>query len=143
MTKALTLEIDSAITVERNKAHNYKKNYDYESAEIHYLKAWDLLPEPKYDWDVSQILIYRISDFYLEWKKFETAIEWAKQVFRTSPSASDGTPHIVFGKIYFESGNVDLALDNFIKAYEVAGKRAFEGEDPKYLKFYREKQAAK
>lgn len=141
MVQPLQKEIDSAVTAERNKAFEFKKQNNYQSAEKHYLKAWELLPEPKYDWDSSQILIYRISDFYLEWRKFEQALAWAKQVFDTKPLAGDGTPYITLGRIYFEAGDMDQAFSNFEKAFELAGKRAYDGEDKKYLEFYKKRAA--
>lgn len=135
MTKPLEKNIDEAILAERNAAYALRKQGDYQHAEGHYLKAWDLFPEPKYEWDSSQITIYRIADFYLEWKKFEQARHWAERVFKTNPLPGDGTPYVVLGKVYFESDEKELALENFKKAFSLAGKRAFEGEEKKYLDF--------
>lgn len=135
MTKSREKNVDESILAERNSAYECRKHGHYESAEIHYLKAWELFPEPKYDWDSSQITIYRISDFYLEWKKFDRALNWAELVFKTNPLPGDGTPYIMVGKIYFESGNKELALQKFQKAFSLAGKRAFDGEDKKYYEY--------
>jgi len=141
MTKALEKEINEAILAERNTAYLFRKQGDYQRAEEHYLKAWTLFPDPKFDWDSSQITIYRISDFYLEWKKFDEALHWAKLVFKTNPIPSDGTPYVTLGKVYYEYEKVDLAFEHFKKAYSLAGKRGFEGEDKKYLDFYKKRAA--
>ena len=143
MKNALDKNTSEAILAERNAAYEFKKQGDYAQAELHYLKAWALFPEPKYEWGWSQDTIYSISNFYLELKNFEKALHWAELVFKTNPLPGDGAPYVMLGKIYFESDKIDLAFENFKKAFLLAGKRAFEGEDKKYLDFYKERAARK
>lgn len=141
MVKPLEKSLDEKILAEMESGYSFEQVGDYESAEQHYLTAWELFPEPKFEWDSSQIRIYNIVDFYLGWKKYGEAERWAKQVFKTNPLPRDGTPYICLGKVYYEFGKMDLAFDNFKKAYLLAGKRAFQGEDKKYLDFYKKRAA--
>lgn len=116
---------------------------NFEGAETHYMKAWDLLPEPIYDWDCSEITLYRIADFYLKWGKFETALSWANLVFNTNPLPGDGSPYVTIGAIHFEAGHLDAAYENFKKAVSLSKQRVFQGVDKKYFEFYLQRAAKK
>lgn len=139
LEKTLSDEIISCI----NAGYAQKKTGAYNEAERHYLRAWSLFPEPKYEWDSSQITLYSIADFYLEWKKFDKALDWVNLVFKTAVLPGDASPYVVIGKIYFEAANLDLAFDNFNKAFSLAKKRGFDGEDKKYLDFYIKRASGK
>lgn len=135
MEKILPKDISDSIINLRNTAYEKKLAGDYIGAEKNYLLAWGSLPPPEYNWDTSQILLERISEFYLEWKKYSEAEKWALDIFRSNPSSNYHRPYLILGKIYFESKREDLAAQNLIKAFEMGGRRGFTGEDPKYLKF--------
>lgn len=136
MVHALPPTLDEKMISAMNAGYASKIAGNYALTEKFYLRAWELYPEPKYDWDSSQITLYSIADFYLEWRKFDTALEWANKVFLTGVISHDSSPYVVIGKIHFEAGNLDQAYKNFENAYALSKKRVFEGEDKKYLVFY-------
>ncbi len=136
MVKPLLAELDEKMIVAMNAAYARKIAGDFEAAEKLYLSAWALYPEPQYDWDSSQITLYALADFYLEWGKYSLALEWAEKVLHTSVAPGDGSPWAVIGKIHFEAGQLDVAYQNFHKAYSMGKRRVFQGEDKKYLAFY-------
>jgi tetratricopeptide (TPR) repeat protein len=138
--KALDKITDEALGAELEEAYNLMIKKQFTEAEAHMKKAWGLIPEPKYQWDSSQSTIYNLSEFYLEWKRYDNAKFWAKEVFKCNPLPGDGTPHFFLGKIHFEAGEFDDARRQFEKAYEIEGRRAFQDEDPKYFKFLKQKE---
>ena len=135
MVMPLPKNIDDKILELRNAAYSARSQKDYAKAEENYLAAWNALPVPRHGWDTSQLLMERIAGFYLEWQKYADAERWAIDAFKTNPSPSYHGLYLMLGKIYFESGNEDLASENLVKAFEMGGRRGFVGEDPKYLKF--------
>ena len=139
MVKTLPKDINDSIINLRNIAYEKKLAGDYIAAEQDYLLAWRSLPSPEYSWDTSQILLERISEFYLEWKNYSEAEKWALDIFKSKPSSNYHRPYLILGKIYLESKREDLATQNLIKVFEMGGRRSFTGEDPKYLKFTQEK----
>lgn len=143
MVQPLDKDIDDKIGNELDIGYEIKEKSDFAAAEPHYLKAWEFFPEPKFNWDSSQITLYTIADFYFEWKKYDKALEWASLIYQTELLPGDGGPFVLVGKIHFEAGNLKLALDNLDKAYKLAGKRAFTNADKKYLEFYKRQAGVK
>lgn len=143
MVQDLDKKLDDKVMQEMNAGYEKVTAGEYEVAEKHYLTAWEIFPEPKYDWDSSQITLYDISAFYLKWKKFDQALEWANLVFRTTLSPRDGSPYLTIGIIYFECDDFEKAFDYFSKTFEVSKRRGFQGSDKKYLEFYLKHKAQK
>jgi tetratricopeptide (TPR) repeat protein len=139
MVKPLEKAVDDAVMAEGNIAYDLKQKGRFEEAEAHYLKMWELFPEPKYDWDWSQQILNAIAEFYLEWQKYDKALFWANEVFKCGPLPGDGSPYLFLGKIYYEAGDLDEARRQLTKAFQLSGRRTFQGEDPKYFRFLKEK----
>jgi tetratricopeptide (TPR) repeat protein len=140
MVRQLDKERDEIIRAEIGKAYHFKNGGHWEEGEKHLINAWQLYPEPKYNWDYSEMSLYIIAEFYLDWKKYDQAKKWAQEVFKCEPEPGDGTPYLFLGKIHYEEGELDEARKYFEKAHEVSGRRVFQGEDPKYFKFLKEKR---
>ncbi len=136
MSLILDKQLDEAIFAECDAGSTESDAGNFELAEKHYLKSWDMFPEPKFAWNSSQVRLYAISNFYLRTKQPEKALEWAELVFRTEQLEGDGTPHLIVGIIQFEMENLDRAYHCFRDAFAISGKRTFQGFDKKYLNFY-------
>ncbi|WOS42711.1 hypothetical protein [Xanthomonas rydalmerensis] len=122
--------------VELGKAYQQSiKANDYPQAEKMLLAMWDIYPQPKHLWSSSKSLIKDIIGFYMEQKNYSSAESWVDELFRCNLLPNDPKPHIIRGKVYFESGRKDMAAQEFLKAYEMGGRRGYVGEDPKYLQF--------
>lgn len=143
MVKDLDKKLDEELMQEINSGYEKVSAGDFEGAERHYLDAWGIFPEPKFDWDSSQITLYDIAAFYLKWGKFDKALAWANLVFKTTVSPRDGTPYLTIGIIYFESHDIDNAYEYFKKTFELSKQRGFQGSDKKYLEFYLKRAAQK
>lgn len=117
------------------------KDARIDEAEQCMLNAWDSIPDPKYDWDISQITVIRIAKFFRGIHRFDAARRWAEDVKKCNPSPGDAEPFILAGSIEYEAGNMVEAERLFNAAFALGGKRGFQGEDPKYLSLV--KQPAK
>jgi len=136
MVQSLEKLLDDRLRELMNAGYGEVQAGHFENAEKKYLQAWDIFPEPKFDWDSSQITLYGIAEFYLRWRSFDLALHWANLVFKTEPLPGDGSPYLTLGIIYFESGDLDSAFKNFQRAFELAKRRVFQGVEKKYLEFY-------
>ena len=116
---------------------------NFADAEKYLLQIWDLIPEPKFTWGNTNSLLYGIVDFYRRWGKHEVAKKWIAQALSQDLQPHQYVQYLEAGKTYYEAGELEVAKEYFAKAFNIAGARGFSGEDPKYLKFFREKQAAK
>jgi len=134
-----TLENHEPIYNEMRKGLALLKSGDQGNAEQCILQAWKMIPDPQYNWDISQIVVIRIAKFFRDIKKFAEAEQWAQNIFKCNPAPGDAEPYIVLGSIYLESGDLMAARENLQKAFDLAGKRGFQGHDPKYLKFLKDK----
>jgi hypothetical protein len=102
-----------------------------------YNAAWELIPEPKNNWNASTWVLAAIGDSCLA-AGYLTSADEAFTYALTCPNGL-GNPfvHISLGKIRFERGELDAAADELVRAYMGGGLEVFEGQDPKYLNFLR------
>lgn len=140
VAKKLDSAIDEAIGEELDKAYDLMIKKQFSDAEPHMKRSWDLFPEPKYQWENSESTIRYLSEFYMEWEKYDEAMFWAKEIFKCNPLPGNGYPYFLLGKIHYELREFELARRQFEKAYELAGRREFQNEDQKYFKFLKEKK---
>jgi tetratricopeptide (TPR) repeat protein len=143
MTQPGIRDLDPAIIeqvdAEINKGYELKQRGDFVGAEKHYRKAWDLVPDPKYNWDISDSILLRIARFFRDKKDFDEAKRWIRLVFdHCVILPGEGQPDLIAGTIYYEAGERDLARKYLERAYKISKGRSFQTEDIKYLKFVKE-----
>jgi hypothetical protein len=107
---------------------------DTAAAEVFFLAAWNDVPEPKYSWDISQITVSRIARMFLRIGRLDEARLWTARIHDCDPEPGDGIPFVLQGAVEFAAENWDEARSYFKRAYEASGRRAFRGEDPRFLK---------
>jgi hypothetical protein len=113
------------------------KSGDLAGAEARFLEAWDLIPEPKVEWDYSQSLSSGFVTFYRDTGQPAKALPWIDTVAAIYDASPASETHVAMfrGTVLFEMGDLDGALEAFRPQFEKHGKRPFAGEDPKFLKF--------
>lgn len=141
--KQLPAEIYDQMAPLRKQARLYREQYKFADAEVLLIQAWDLIPEPKFSWGDTDSYLYAVVDFYRRWGKHDVAKKWIGQALAQDLMPHEYSQYLEAGKTYYEAGESDQAEVYFGKVFKIIGARGFSGEDPKYLKFYREKQAAK
>ncbi|WAB96303.1 hypothetical protein OSW16_17280 [Pseudomonas putida] len=112
-----------------------------ELAEHDFLASWDAIPEPKLEYDFSQTASYGITIFYRSTGQIEKAKLWLN-IARSSYGAGEASEEYISfleGTILFENNELERAYELFYPQYKKYGKRAFEGEDKRYLHFVTER----
>lgn len=107
----------------------------YEAAVAAYNRAWELVPDPKTDWNASTWILAAIGDACFL-GGYATSSKDAFSFALTCPSGL-GNPfiHMRLGQLAYDAGNLSTAADELMRAYMGAGDEIFENEDRKYLAF--------
>ena len=106
-----------------------------------FLNSWNSLPEPKKEWALySNWISSALCEAFLNQKDFVESLKWAQISLETRSSEVGTREFIRLGKVCFEMGAFDQSNDWFKMAFDLGGKRAFQGESSKYLKFYLEER---
>lgn len=109
------------------------ENEQYSQAIETFMKAYDLVPDPKIHWNVSTWILTALGDahFMLEdWPSLEEAIGFA---MLCPEGAVNPYLHLRLGQAHFELGNLDPAKEQLQKAFDAEGADIFGDDDPKYL----------
>jgi tetratricopeptide (TPR) repeat protein len=101
-------------------------------------RAWDLLPEPRDEWDAATWLLTSIGDSYFSERRFSEAREPLQRAVFCPNGLGNPYTHLRLGQVQFELGNIDRAKDELARAFMGGGDEVFEGDDPKYWRFIRE-----
>lgn len=137
--KELSEEIGDEILRLSAEGDELAESEKYPLALERYWKAWDLLPEPKIEWEAAMWLLAAIGDANFLSGDFVAG----RDNFANSMHCPDaiGNPflHLRLGQCQFELGNIDRAADELARAYMGAGDEIFETEDPKYFAFLKTK----
>ena len=127
-------KIDDLINIgnefwDQDKSQYYKKLFE----------AWELYPEPKKNWNEAYSLAKEIYQAYLLDEKYDEAKEWLNRMIENNNNLHLEDEDVWFetAKYQFEVGDYNESFDKFKLVVEDAGFRYFEGEDPKYLDFYK------
>lgn len=107
----------------------------FEEAIPVFQEAWLLLPEPKDEWNAAIWTLAAIGDCHFLMQDFVTARRVLLEAVAMSGGVGNPFLHLRLGEIALELGDEARAADELIRAYAVGGAEAFEGEDPKYLRF--------
>lgn len=113
---------------------NQKK---YEEAVGEYNKAWELVPEPKSEWDASTWILAAVGDACFLSGYFASALEALEYAMHCPNAIGNPFLHLRLGQVLFEKGQLDRAADELMRAYMGAGDEIFLQEDPKYIDFLR------
>ena len=115
---------------------------NYPKAIETYWAAWDLLPEPRTDWEASTWILTAVGDANFLGRDFVAGRDNLGSAMHCPGAIGNPFIHLRLGQCQFELGDLDQAADNLARAYLPEGKRLFENDDPKYLAFIKSKLTA-
>lgn len=94
---------------------------------------WSQIPEPKTTTPNAYLVIEYGVGFALKLKDFSEAWTWANRAPDFKQKRQDrGEVEFLVGKVAFEDGKLDLALEQFREANRKSRGRIFLDQDPKY-----------
>ncbi|MBB1349446.1 MULTISPECIES: hypothetical protein [unclassified Pseudoalteromonas] len=120
-------------------AYEALEKKDLNTAKEQAEKAWELLPEPKFDWDVTLSFVSGICEMYKELGFYENSHKIVDELLNSDHLDDyDDGPIFLKGAIYFEQGELELAKMWFDKANTISKGRCFVSQPKKYKTFYSE-----
>jgi len=117
------------------KGDGMAENGNFSLALENYWKAFDLVPEPKTDWDTSTWILTAIGDANFLGGDFQAGVDNLSNAMRCPDAIGNPFIHLRLGQCQFEVGNLDKAADELTRAYGLEGEEIFTEDDPKYQAF--------
>jgi tetratricopeptide (TPR) repeat protein len=114
---------------------NLAKKGKFRDAIAEYNNAWELLPEPRRQWNASIWLLAAILDAAFLGGFFKTARKALDDAMSMEESIGNPFLHLRNGQVYFEEGHLDKASEHLMLAYMAEGKDIFREDNPKYYEF--------
>jgi hypothetical protein len=140
MRKKLPAKLAAAFDEKAKAAFEARNNGDLKEAEALLLEAWDLIPEPVYDYDFHpQVYSRKIVEFYRDSNQPAKAEQWLSRVRAAySPPSKASTTSIAFleATVWHDAGKFDEAFTQFKQLYKQYKLRPFQGSDPRYKDFF-------
>jgi tetratricopeptide (TPR) repeat protein len=118
------------------------KQERYPEALKSFWAAWDLIPEPKTDWNAATWVLAAVGDVNFLGGDFVAGRDNLSSAMHCPDAIGNPFLHLRLGQCQFELGEMDPAADNLARAFLLEGKRLFENDDPKYLAFIKSKLRA-
>jgi len=100
-----------------------------------YWAAWDLLPEPKTEWEAATWILAAVGDANFVGGDYAAGRDNLSNAMHCPGAIGNPFLHLRLGQCQFELGALDRAADELMRAYMGAGADIFKDQDPKYLKF--------
>ena len=110
---------------------------DYTQALVQYWSAFDLIPEPKNEWEATTWVLAAIGDANFLSKDYQAGIDNLSNAMYCPNAIGNPFLHLRLGQCLFEMEFLDQAADELIRAYVLEGEELFSEDDPKYLDFLR------
>lgn len=108
---------------------------EFTGAYKNYMKALELVPEPKEEFQATTWILAALGDLYFRARDFKQAAHVLSDAMLCVQAVGNPFLHLRLGQAQFELGEHVRAADELCRAYMGAGKQIFEAEDPKYFEF--------
>lgn len=115
------------------------KRGEFGPALTSYWEAFDLVPEPKTDWDASTWILAAIGDANFLGHDFTAGRDNLSFAMRCPDAIGNPFLHLRLGQCQFKLNALDRAADELTRAYMGGGIELFSTEEPKYLAFLKTK----
>ena len=121
------------------KGELYAEKGEYKKALEKYWKAYDLIPNPKTEWEASLWLLTAIGDSNFLNENFKSGVENFTSAMNCPNGIGNPFLHLRLGQCQYEMGNLKKAAEELTRAYAIEGKDIFDGENSKYFEFLKTK----
>ena len=138
----LPKELQERIALLGNDGDAFETAGDLASALARYGAAFNLLPEPKTDWDASAPILSKMGTAFFLDGRFEAGADALKLALQCAAGGVSPSIHLRLGQCELELDNRSAAIEHLTMVYQHGGADMFETEDPKYLAFLKKVRPA-
>jgi len=103
---------------------------DFRGAVDLFVEAFNLLPEPREQWNAAGWLLVALGENAIRAGSFQTAEGPLTDAMWCPGTIGNPWVHLRCGQMRFELGQQDRAADELARAYMGGGRDIFEGQDP-------------
>jgi tetratricopeptide (TPR) repeat protein len=114
----------------------------YADALSRFQSAWDALSEPKDDQELAVQILAAIADCHFYLGAWDRCCDAVQHAFRCGADLDNPFFRLRLGQSLYELGNEREAANWLVPVYLMEGRKPFEGDDPKYLEFFRNRLQA-
>lgn len=107
----------------------------FSDAVAKYTEAWQLVPEPKTDWEASTWLLAALGDAYFLSAHFAYGVGAFEQALLCPSGFGNPFIHLRLGQCHLEQADLAAAAEHLARAYMLEGKEIFALDDSKYFEF--------
>ena len=100
-----------------------------------YWRAFELIPEPKQDWEATTWVLTAIGDVNFLSGDFEAGVENLSKAMHCPGAIGNPFIHLRLGQCQWELNHLDKAADELTRAYAIEGEEIFSEEAPQYFEF--------
>jgi tetratricopeptide (TPR) repeat protein len=135
----MTEEMEELLDSLSEQGNEEMENENYSRAIEYFTQAFEILPEPKEDWEASGWLYASIGDAYFCMEEYETALDNFQNAYKIF-GTENLNPFIMLriGQCYFELQDKKNAIEFLLRAYMLEGEEIFEGAED-YFDFLKSK----
>lgn len=112
---------------------------DWTGAISKYNDAWEIIPEPKNDWEASTWVLAAIADACFFAGYFESALDALRYALQCPGGVANPFLHLRLGQCAYEKGAMDEAAEHLARAYMLEGAEIFQTDSSKYFDFLKTK----
>lgn len=106
----------------------------YAEAAQSFWQGWELLPEPKLNWDASLWLLASLGDSQYLSNNLQGAHDYFRYALQAPEGTGNGFVWLRLGQCLALLGDKEAAVDPLARAYLLEGAEIFEDEDPEFLR---------
>ncbi len=123
-----------------SEGDEFAQTRDFDQALLRYRQAWELLPEPRYQWEAAEWLLAAIGDAEFQRGEFAAARKALMDAMMSVDSAkANPFLRMRLGECMYETGEEAEAANWLGLAFATEGLALFGGEHPKYFAFVKSK----
>jgi tetratricopeptide (TPR) repeat protein len=98
-----------------------------------FLRAMELLPEPKAQWEAATWLNGSLGDALFAQQNYRGALQYFADALNCPDGIANPFIQLRLGECFYESGDLVRAEDHLMRAYMLEGREIFASEPEKYF----------
>ena len=124
----LSDELYAQITRHTDIGEHYFEEGKFRKALEEYKKAFELIPEPKTDWEASVWTLAAIGDAHFMLREFVSALKVFEQLMNEYHEEGNPFTRVRYGLCLYETGKVEEAREHLFAAYEMENDELFDND---------------
>lgn len=101
-------------------------------------KAYEIIPDPKRNWEASTWISASIGDCYYFSEEFNKSLVYFEEAYNCPGGNENPFILLRIGENHFELSNYEAAKEYLLKAYMLEGYDIFKDEEKKYYRYIKE-----